>query len=135
MKQTTHQSVDRRTDRLGRRLMRPAPPFLALACCLTVAGVILLIVAWGWAWALGIVLVALAGFVATAPVGMLIQGRRRALVPYHADALPLHETTEELHGHVHGPGCGHLAIEHGDHVDYVHDGHRHARHGGHVDDH
>ena len=61
MKQTTHQSVDRRTDRLGRRLMRPAPPFLALACCLAVAGVILLIVAWGWAWALGIVLVALAG--------------------------------------------------------------------------
>ena len=25
-----------------------------------------------------------------------------------------------------GPDCGHLAVEHGDHVDYVHDGHRHA---------
>ena len=75
-----------------------------------------------------IVLVSLAGFVATAPVGMLVQGRRRARVPYQAEALPLHEETEERHGHVHGPGCGHLAIEHGDHVDYVHDGHRHAVH-------
>jgi zinc transport system permease protein len=40
---------------------------------------------------------------------------------------------------VHGPGCGHLAIEHGDHVDYVHDGHRHAVHvtgeGPHYDEH
>jgi hypothetical protein len=27
--------------------------------------------------------------------------------------------------HEHGEGCGHEAIEHGDHVDYVHDGHRH----------
>jgi len=41
--------------------MRPAPPFLALACCLAVVGIILLSVASGWGWALGIVLVALAG--------------------------------------------------------------------------
>lgn len=27
------------------------------------------------------------------------------------------------HPHVHGPGCGHVAVAHGDHVDYVHDGH------------
>jgi hypothetical protein len=36
---------------------------------------------------------------------------------------------EEAHSghddHEHGEGCGHEAIEHGDHVDYVHDGHRH----------
>jgi zinc transport system permease protein len=86
-----------------------------------------------------IVLVSLAGFVATSPVGMVLERRRRALVPYDADALPLHETTEERHRHVHGPGCGHLAIEHGDHVDYVHDGHRHAVHvtgeGQHYDEH
>ena len=25
--------------------------------------------------------------------------------------------------------CGHVAVPHGDHVDYVHDGHRHAAHG------
>ena len=34
-----------------------------------------------------------------------------------------------------GPGCGHRAVEHGDHVDYVHGGHRHAPHGGHYDEH
>lgn len=27
--------------------------------------------------------------------------------------------------HRHGPGCGHEAIEHGDHTDYVHEGRRH----------
>ena len=26
------------------------------------------------------------------------------------------------HDHQHGPGCGHTAIRHGDHIDYVHDG-------------
>jgi hypothetical protein len=61
MDPTTDRPLDRRTDRLGQRLMRPAPPFLALACCLAVAGIILLILAPGWGWALGILLVALAG--------------------------------------------------------------------------
>jgi zinc transport system permease protein len=86
-----------------------------------------------------IVLVALAGFVATAPVGLLLQRRRRARVPFDLAAVPVHEETGERHGHVHGPGCGHLAIEHGDHVDYVHHGHRHAVHvtgeGQHYDEH
>lgn len=31
----------------------------------------------------------------------------------------------EGHAHTHGPGCGHPAIQHGDHVDYAHDGHLH----------
>ncbi len=39
------------------------------------------------------------------------------------------------HPHEHGPDCGHEAIPHGDHVDYIHDGHRHAAHGAHYDDH
>jgi zinc transport system permease protein len=39
------------------------------------------------------------------------------------------------HQHEHGPACGHDAVQHGDHVDYVHDGHRHAVHGAHYDDH
>ena len=86
-----------------------------------------------------IVLVALAGFVATSPVGLLLQRRRRARVPFDPEALPLHEEAEEAHRHVHGPGCGHVAVEHGDHVDYVHDGHRHAVHvtgdGKHYDEH
>ena len=39
------------------------------------------------------------------------------------------------HRHEHGPGCGHPAVPHGDHVDYVHDGHRHAAHGAQYDHH
>ena len=41
----------------------------------------------------------------------------------------------ELHEHEHGPNCGHPALEHNDHVDYLHDGHRHAPHQGHYDEH
>lgn len=39
------------------------------------------------------------------------------------------------HPHVHGPGCGHTAIEHDGHTDYVHDGHLHQPHGDHFDEH
>lgn len=46
----------------------------------------------------------------------------------------LHHSAEE-HRHEHGPGCGHPAVPHGDHVDYLHDGHRHAVHGAHYDEH
>ena len=41
----------------------------------------------------------------------------------------------EGHDHDHGPTCGHVAVPHGDHVDYLHDGHRHAVHGSHYDEH
>jgi zinc transport system permease protein len=83
-----------------------------------------------------IVLVSLAGFALTFPVGLAVQRRRRARVPFPVtlDRAP-HDTVEEPHGHQHGPGCGHPAVEHGDHVDYLHDGHRHAVHGGHYDEH
>lgn len=39
------------------------------------------------------------------------------------------------HEHQHGPGCGHVRVQHGDHVDYLHDGHLHHPHGDHVDCH
>ena len=39
------------------------------------------------------------------------------------------------HPHKHGPGCGHTAVRHGDHVDYLHDGHLHHAHGDHYDEH
>lgn len=39
------------------------------------------------------------------------------------------------HPHQHGPACGHTAIKHGDHLDYLHDGHLHHPHGDHVDEH
>ena len=43
-------------------------------------------------------------------------------------------TTHDNHEHVHGPNCGHQAVKHGDHVDYLHDGHLHHSHNGHVDE-
>lgn len=39
------------------------------------------------------------------------------------------------HQHDHGEGCGHTAVRHEDHVDYLHDGHLHHPHGDHVDEH
>lgn len=39
------------------------------------------------------------------------------------------------HEHVHGAKCGHKAVKHGTHSDYLHDGHYHAAHAGHVDEH
>lgn len=43
--------------------------------------------------------------------------------------------THQHHDHVHGEGCGHTAIKHGDHIDYLHDGHLHHAHDGHYDEH
>ena len=48
---------------------------------------------------------------------------------------PTSHTVTDEHPHEHGPDCGHPAVPHGDHVDYVHDGHRHAPHGEHYDEH
>ncbi|MFZ0323738.1 MAG: metal ABC transporter permease [Actinomycetes bacterium] len=45
-----------------------------------------------------------------------------------------HSPTED-HPHEHGPGCGHEAVSHEGHVDYVHGEHRHAAHGAHYDEH
>ncbi|WP_294644499.1 hypothetical protein [uncultured Aureimonas sp.] len=33
--------------------------------------------------------------------------------------------TYDEHPYEHGANCGHLAVRHGDHVDYLHDGHPH----------
>ncbi|XVX19930.1 metal ABC transporter permease [Actinomycetota bacterium] len=71
-----------------------------------------------------IVLFAIAAFILAA----LAHGLLRRL-----DARA-HEAAER-HDHEHGPGCGHEAIVHDDHVDYLHDGHRHAPHQGHYDEH
>ncbi len=39
------------------------------------------------------------------------------------------------HKHKHGPECGHTAIRHGKHIDYLHNGHLHHPHGDHIDEH
>lgn len=46
-----------------------------------------------------------------------------------------HETHHTVAEHEHGPGYGHDTVQHGDHLDYLHDGHRHAKHGDHYDEH
>jgi zinc transport system permease protein len=85
-----------------------------------------------------IVVLALAGFVATWPVGAALRYRQRLKAPFEdpdpAAVLAAH-TPAGAHPHQHGEGCGHPAVRHGDHVDYVHHGHRHASHGDHYDEH
>ncbi len=48
---------------------------------------------------------------------------------------PHHNCGGHEKGHVHGPGCGHEAVPHGDHIDYVVGDHLHFHHGDHCDDH
>lgn len=89
---------------------------------------------WSVAPGPSIVLLALSGFVLTWPIGAVLRRRQRLAEPFAADAPLAHEPTDQ-HPHAHGPDCGHHAVTHGDHVDYVHDGHRHAPHGAHYDEH
>jgi hypothetical protein len=48
---------------------------------------------------------------------------------------PQHACKKHDDMHKHGPGCGHEAVPHGDHVDYLVSGHLHYQHGTHCDDH
>ena len=47
----------------------------------------------------------------------------------------MNHATHPAHTHVHNTDCGHLAIQHGDHTDYLHNGHLHTTHGDHYDEH
>ncbi len=81
-----------------------------------------------------IVLLALACYAVAWPIGIWTRHRARLREPFPTGEPDAHETCVQ-HPHDHGPGCGHLAVPHDDHVDYVHDGHRHAAHGSHYDEH
>ncbi len=48
---------------------------------------------------------------------------------------PDHECGGHAADHVHGPGCGHPAVPHGDHVCYLVGSHLHHPHAGHCDHH
>ncbi len=52
-----------------------------------------------------------------------------------ANCTPAHDCGKHARDHRHGPGCGHEAVPHGDHVDYLVEGHLHHAHGDHCDDH
>ena len=45
-----------------------------------------------------------------------------------------HPAEHTVAEHEHSATCGHPAVKHEDHVDYVHDGHRHAPPDGHSDE-
>ena len=48
---------------------------------------------------------------------------------------PQHNCGGHDTAHKHGAGCGHPAVPHGDHVDYIVNGHLHHPDGSHCDDH
>jgi hypothetical protein len=48
---------------------------------------------------------------------------------------PDHQCGGHEAGHVHGPNCGHEAVPHGDHVDYLVKNHLHHPHQTHCDNH
>lgn len=52
-----------------------------------------------------------------------------------AACTPSHACGSHGADHTHGSGCGHEAVAHGDHTDYLVDGHLHHAHGSHCDDH
>lgn len=52
-----------------------------------------------------------------------------------AACTPGHACSSHDTAHRHGSECGHAAVPHGDHVDYLVNGHLHFAHGGHCDDH
>ena len=52
-----------------------------------------------------------------------------------ASCTPSHDCKAHDKAHLHGPGCGHEAVPHGDHTDYLVEGHLHHPHGEHCDDH
>ncbi|MFV0429727.1 MAG: metal ABC transporter permease [Arachnia sp.] len=59
--------------------------------------------------------------------------RSRRYVPYVEDHGQVAHQVADNHIAVDTDNL--VTIQHGDHVDYVHDGHRHARHGDHYDEH
>jgi zinc transport system permease protein len=86
-----------------------------------------------------IVVLAIGVFALSWPISALLTRRRRVtpVLPELVDddeRSPLHDVAEE-HAHLHRQGCGHIAVQHGDHTDFIHEGHRHALHADHYDEH
>src|SRR5215216_6751780 len=70
-----------------------------------------------------IVLLAIAVFMLSWPISYLLR-RRDAAAPLpdsmDDDELVAPHTVTESHPHRHEPGCGHPAVQHGDHTDFIH---------------
>jgi hypothetical protein len=69
-------------------------------------------------------------------MGNSIEHHRLEVSAVNPDACsPETRCPEHTDGHHHGEGCGHEAVPHGDHLDYLVDGRLHHEHRGHCDDH
>jgi zinc transport system permease protein len=87
-----------------------------------------------------IVVLAIGVFAFSWPVSVVVARRRRVapMVALMVEAEMGHATDHvvtEQHPHRHQPECGHPAVQHGDHLDFLHEGHRHASHADHYDEH
>jgi hypothetical protein len=73
---------------------------------------------------------------AGAPGSTLVEEHTLEINPQNPDrCTPNHRCEGHEPAHRHGPGCGHEAVPHGDHVDYLVNDHLHHPHGDHCDDH
>ena len=52
-----------------------------------------------------------------------------------SEGLLMSHQTHDEHDHKHSSSCGHTAIQHEDHTDYLHGGHLHHVHENHIDEH
>jgi zinc transport system permease protein len=82
-----------------------------------------------------IVVIALLGFALAWPFGSFLRRYRQRRAEVEDPRLAGAHVTAGSHPHQHGEECGHPAVEHEDHTDYLHDGHLHAAHGRHYDEH
>ncbi len=82
-----------------------------------------------------IVVIAIAVFALSWPISQVLQRRHRPIVEVEDPVDPIGHELAEAHLHEHSEDCGHLVVQHADHLDYVHDGHRHAAHEDHYDEH
>lgn len=84
-----------------------------------------------------IVVIALVGFILAWPIGALVRRRRRRIRLTNGEdprVIGVH-VPAGTHPHHHDDKCGHAAVQHDDHTDYLHDDHLHAAHGAHYDEH
>ena len=118
--------------------------FASLACAMTIGAVVSVggaVSAYYADTAPGalIVVLAIAVFALSWPIGTYVLSRRRRVTPVlpelDVDELTVPHVVEDEHPHRHGADCGHAPVRHGDHTDYLHEGHRHAAHADHYDEH
>ncbi|MCL2481825.1 MAG: metal ABC transporter permease [Propionibacteriaceae bacterium] len=81
-----------------------------------------------------IVLITIAFFIVSWPLAGLLH-RHWHRSQDATDPLPAVHEPVGNHAHVHGPGCGHDMVHHGDHIDYIHSGELHSPHQDHYDQH